>query len=217
MTERRSSRAPAAGLVLAGALAIVTASALDPAGLSESEQLAVTMLRTAVGLLGAHAILVGVLTLVASALGWMRGIRWAMRLGAARLGLAATIGAASLSAAALSTATPAGAVGADPAETAPVASLRPVPAPVATLTPLPAEESGDIDDAPTEQAEAGTWVVEQGDHLWAIAEAQVGPEADDLEVHDYWVRLVELNTDRLVVPDDPDLILPGQELLLPER
>jgi nucleoid-associated protein YgaU len=32
---------------------------------------------------------------------------------------------------------------------------------------------------------------------------------------DYWAQLVDANRDRLVDPDDPDLLLPGQVLVLP--
>jgi nucleoid-associated protein YgaU len=34
-------------------------------------------------------------------------------------------------------------------------------------------------------------------------------------VADYWLRLVAANRDRLIRPGDPDLIQPGQTLLLP--
>ena len=31
----------------------------------------------------------------------------------------------------------------------------------------------------------------------------------------YWRRLIEANRGRLVDPDDPDLVLPGQRFVLP--
>jgi nucleoid-associated protein YgaU len=31
----------------------------------------------------------------------------------------------------------------------------------------------------------------------------------------YWRRLIDANRDRLVDPGNPDLLLPGQELVLP--
>jgi hypothetical protein len=65
----------------------------------------------------------------------------------------------------------------------------------------------------------GDWTVRPGDHLWSIAAHVVassgGDAADDRVVGRYWVHLVEANRDRLVEPDDPDLILPGQRLRLP--
>ena len=61
--------------------------------------------------------------------------------------------------------------------------------------------------------------MQPGDHLWSIAEREVtlriGSDVTDAEVARYWFRLIEANRDRLVDPDDTDLILPGQELVLP--
>lgn len=65
-----------------------------------------------------------------------------------------------------------------------------------------------------------TVVVEVGDHLWGIAERHVGdhaPRPTTADVTTYWRRLVDANRDRLVDPDDPDLILPGQRFVLPSR
>jgi nucleoid-associated protein YgaU len=53
-----------------------------------------------------------------------------------------------------------------------------------------------------------TWVVQPGDHLWSIAERTAQGD-----VGRHWVRLVEANRDRLA---DPDLVLPGQEVVLPD-
>ena len=69
----------------------------------------------------------------------------------------------------------------------------------------------------TEQA---SWTVRPGDHLWRIADVVLalhhGERADDAAVQSYVERLVVENQDVLVVPDDPDLVLPGQALRLPE-
>lgn len=66
---------------------------------------------------------------------------------------------------------------------------------------------------------ASTWLVEPGDHLWSIAErtlsTELGTDPHQDAVFDYWRSLVRVNKDRLVNTDNPDLILPGQELLLP--
>jgi nucleoid-associated protein YgaU len=61
--------------------------------------------------------------------------------------------------------------------------------------------------APPPTAAAPTWTVEPGDHLWSVAERVVGPDGD---VAAYWRRLLEANP----LPD-PDLIFPGQTLVLP--
>ena len=63
------------------------------------------------------------------------------------------------------------------------------------------------------------WDVELGDHLWSIAEEVVGEaegRSDDATVARYWRRLIDANRDRLVDPDNPDLLFPGQRLRLPE-
>jgi nucleoid-associated protein YgaU len=61
--------------------------------------------------------------------------------------------------------------------------------------------------------------VRPGDHLWGIATDRVqlalGTEPAPREVHPYWSALIEVNRDRLLDPDDPDLLVPGQELVLP--
>ena len=68
-------------------------------------------------------------------------------------------------------------------------------------------------------ASAATWVVQAGDHLWSIAErtltGQLGQQADERTVTRYWKRLVAINRDTLVDPDNPDFILPGQVFRLP--
>jgi len=68
---------------------------------------------------------------------------------------------------------------------------------------------------------AETWAVVQGDHLWSIAQetlADVWGRQDltDSEIVPYWRAVIDANTDRLVEPGNPDLILPGQILVLPE-
>ena len=68
-----------------------------------------------------------------------------------------------------------------------------------------------------EDSDAETWIVEVGDHLWAIAAETVADRTgrtDDESVGTYWQRLIEAN--RHIVGDDPDLIHPGQIIELPE-
>lgn len=63
------------------------------------------------------------------------------------------------------------------------------------------------------------WVVEPGDSFWAIAEEVVAtsgrPGAGERAVGRYWRQLIEANRARLVDPANPDLLLPGQQLVVP--
>lgn len=65
-----------------------------------------------------------------------------------------------------------------------------------------------------------TWTVRSGDHLWRVAEhvlaVQLGRAPSDAQVVPYWQRLIEANRSRLPDPDNPDLVLPGLELVLPD-
>ena len=64
-----------------------------------------------------------------------------------------------------------------------------------------------------------TWVVGPGDSFWSIAEDVLASPAasppGEREVGRYWRRLIDANRDRLVDSGNPDLLLPGQELVLP--
>jgi nucleoid-associated protein YgaU len=63
-----------------------------------------------------------------------------------------------------------------------------------------------------------SWTVEAGDSFWSIAAEAVAPagaEPNDRQVMAYWRRLVEANRGRLIDPGNPDLLVPGQELVLP--
>lgn len=108
--------------------------------------------------------------------------------------------------------------------------VAPPPEP-STLTLDPAAPSAPPDGPPT-APETGTapvsdpppaptiHVVRPGEHFWSIARAQVAartgdPRPSDRAIWPYWRALIEANRDRLVVPDDPDLLYPGQELVLP--
>jgi hypothetical protein len=63
-------------------------------------------------------------------------------------------------------------------------------------------------------------VVVPGDSLWSLAESAVqerlGMPTSTRDVARYWVRVVEMNRPRLVDPSNPDLIFPGQTLVLPD-
>jgi hypothetical protein len=84
------------------------------------------------------------------------------------------------------------------------------PQPPPPVVPVGAEPSA---------AAVDTWTVVRGEHLWHVSEAtlerRLGAPADDAAVAAYLGRLIEANRDRLAVPDDPDLVFAGQELLLP--
>jgi nucleoid-associated protein YgaU len=62
-------------------------------------------------------------------------------------------------------------------------------------------------------------VVRPGDHMWALAERKLtlvlGREVSDTEIAPYWLKLVGTNLSR-IRSGDPDLIFPGEILLLPE-
>ena len=66
-----------------------------------------------------------------------------------------------------------------------------------------------------------SWLVESGDSLWSIAEetlqdhSEPGDVMTDETIAAYWRVVIEANLDRLVEPGNPDLIMPGQEIVLP--
>jgi nucleoid-associated protein YgaU/DNA-binding SARP family transcriptional activator len=93
---------------------------------------------------------------------------------------------------------------------------------------LPADATGDgtiaaaaIEPAPrvADTADLSTVTVEPGDNLWTISEdrleADLGRDPSDLEVGPYWREVIDANQDRYVQPGNPNLIFPGQVLVLP--
>jgi hypothetical protein len=88
------------------------------------------------------------------------------------------------------------------------AAPAPAPPPAVPATPAPAP-------APAPDVVA----VMAGDCFWSIS-AEVladalGRPATEREVAAHWRRLVEANRGRLVDPGNPDLLYPGQQLVLP--
>jgi hypothetical protein len=73
--------------------------------------------------------------------------------------------------------------------------------------------------ADAEPAAPVTWTIAPGDHLWHVAAQTLadawGRQPADAEVVPYWQALVEHNRGTLAVPDDPDLVYPGQVFELP--
>lgn len=82
-----------------------------------------------------------------------------------------------------------------------------------TTDPEPAEPASALSTAPT------TWTVTAGESMWSIAadvlEVELGRPPTDAEIDPRWRALVDANRHRLVDPDDPDLIVPGQVFELP--
>lgn len=93
-------------------------------------------------------------------------------------------------------------------------------------TPDPAHgPSGRPNAASTPPAEAGphipaTWQLRPGEHLWHVAEATLTRHLErspsEEETSAYLEALVEVNRHRLVVPANPDLVLAGQVVELPD-
>lgn len=102
-----------------------------------------------------------------------------------------------------------------PAEDTPAAAMKRLPAtdaPRASRSP-PARATRELPDAPP------SWTVEPGDSFWSIAAetlAQAGEAPTDRRVLGYWRRVVEANRGRLLDAGNPDLLVPGQELVLPD-
>ena len=82
------------------------------------------------------------------------------------------------------------------------------PGPPAPIVEQPARAEAVVEE---------TWTVEPGDHLWSIAAETVedrGGDGSGSSITAYWLRLIERNRD--VVGDNPDLIHPGQVIILPD-
>lgn len=98
----------------------------------------------------------------------------------------------------------------------------PAEAPVMRLVTDGAGSSptGAPDAAPApSSADTATWEIQAGDHLWSVAERVManafGRDVSDAEVAPYFHELVAANTDRLADPGNPDLVFPGQQMVLP--
>lgn len=98
----------------------------------------------------------------------------------------------------------------------------PVPAgdgapPATTTTTLPVRRPDRIVAPPTRET---THRVRPGEHLWGIASVHLAtasgrPSLRAGDIAPYWRRLVDANTGR-IRSGDPDLIHPGEELVLPD-
>lgn len=75
------------------------------------------------------------------------------------------------------------------------------------------------DPAVPDATAAHTVTVSRGDHMWGLAEAHLGrvTKREDLGEHEiarYWVRVIRENRSR-IRSGNPDLIYPGETLVLP--
>lgn len=62
---------------------------------------------------------------------------------------------------------------------------------------------------------AATHTVVPGECLWRIAESELGPQASDAQIAARWPQWWKANA--AVIGDNPDLILPGQQLTPPAQ
>ena len=145
--------------------------------------------------------------------------RWLTRLAHGAAGLAVTVGLAGPP------------VPSDPAGTAVMevleepgsaTSTTTTPTTTTTTTPTttttsapPPRTPPKAPDAPPPPIAAEEVVVARGDSFWSLAVEAVAASSRPASVDAYWRRLVELNRPRLVDPANPDLLYPGQVLVLP--
>jgi LysM domain len=102
---------------------------------------------------------------------------------------------------------------------APTGAAEPPPL-TATMVRIDGSPAPEVGSGAAPLPQPGTtWVVGPGDSFWSIAEdvvASPGREPPgERDVGRYWRRLIDANRARLVDPGNPDLLLPGQELVLP--
>lgn len=101
------------------------------------------------------------------------------------------------------------------------ATGRPLPQPLTepfstdepTPRPSPAPDAGMAAEPTREHRPAGEVVVKRGDTLWAIAARHLGGGATAADIAAEWPHWYTAN--RVMIGDDPDLILPGMILRPP--
>jgi LysM repeat protein len=104
------------------------------------------------------------------------------------------------------------------------------PVPTVALSPAPAAPTTTVPEAPVptvelhaesaappvaEHVHVGTHVVVRGESLWRIAAELLGPDASNAQIARAWPLIYQAN--RATIGDDPSLILPGQELTIPQE
>jgi len=87
--------------------------------------------------------------------------------------------------------------------------------------PVPMSAVGDPDSEASYRAvpnEPTEVVVKSGDHMWSLAEQRLiqvrGRRVSDTEIAPYWLQVIGVNLSR-IRSGDPDLIFPGEILVLP--
>jgi len=82
-----------------------------------------------------------------------------------------------------------------------------------TLSPFFGGGTGTPHVQPASAQQGSEYVVVRGDCLWNIAQRILGPNASNATILEYTVRIYQNN--RSTIGDNPDLVLPGQRILLP--
>ena len=82
-----------------------------------------------------------------------------------------------------------------------------------TLSPFFGGGTGTPHVQPASAQQGSEYVVVRGDCLWNIAQRILGPNASNATILEYTVRIHQNN--RSTIGDNPDLVLPGQRILLP--
>jgi nucleoid-associated protein YgaU len=96
----------------------------------------------------------------------------------------------------------------------PTTTTGPTPS---TSTTNPPSEPGQDEPTPEAGEETSREVVVEGDTIWTIAQDHLAAGSDEptaQEVAEYVARVMEANRDRLQ-SGDPDLITPGETIILP--
>ncbi|HEY8543988.1 MAG TPA: LysM peptidoglycan-binding domain-containing protein, partial [Acidimicrobiales bacterium] len=87
-------------------------------------------------------------------------------------------------------------------------------------TPPPADTTATPPPSNGQGGSGHDIVVAHGDNFWDLAEAELAAEwgraPTDAEVVPYWQQMIEANRDRLLPPEDPDLIYPEQVFVVPD-
>lgn len=139
---------------------------------------------------------------------------------AAVLGAALSTGMASAPAAAVAGRSPSVDRGDDRVTSRPDTDRAPAILPAGlTGLPLPDRTTGSRPPSPAAQPHKGpqgtaSVRVRPGQSLWSIAEGLLGAPATDREISHGWQRLHRANSGR--IGPDPDLILPGTRLVVPD-
>lgn len=102
--------------------------------------------------------------------------------------------------------------------------LTPTTTPLDVAAAAPTEPDrvagpGVFPTASTASGPVATWTIQPGDHLWHVAESTLqtalGRPASTTATITYLGLLIDHNRGALAVPDNPDLVFPGQVFVLP--